>query len=70
MQLDKAQRVDIVWDIYKAGSLKQQRREKRGKGVCRRVAANNSIPKNWGEFLRLDDNKKELFAFLSREATA
>ena len=48
--------------------MKQQTREKRGKGVRRRVAANNSIPKNWGEFLRLDDNKKELFAFLSREA--
>ena len=31
-------------------------------------APNNSIPKNWGEFLRLADNKKELFAFLSRVA--
>ena len=31
-------------------------------------SSNNSIPKNWGEFLRLDDNKKELFAFLRREA--
>ena len=34
MQIDKAQRVDIVWDIYKPGSLKQQTRENRGKGVC------------------------------------
>ena len=31
-------------------------------------STNNSILKNWGEFLRLADNKKELFAFLSREA--
>ena len=38
MQLDKTQRVDIVWDIYKPGSLKQQTREKRGKGVCWPVA--------------------------------
>ena len=35
MQLDKAQRADMVWDIYKPGSLKQKTREKRGKEfVC------------------------------------
>ncbi len=67
LQLDKAQRVDIVWDEYRPGTLKQQARDKRGKGVRRRVAPNNAIPKNWGEFLRLSENKKELFAFLSRE---
>ena len=32
-----------------------------------RVAPNNSIPKNWGEFFMLADDKKELFAFLSSE---
>ena len=67
LQLDTSQRVDIVWDEYRPGTLKQQARDKRGKGVRRRVAPNNAIPKNWGEFLRLAENKKELFAFLSRE---
>ena len=66
-QLDKAQRVDIVWDDYRPDSLKQQTRQKQGMGVRRRVAPQNMIPKNWGEFLRVAENKKELFAFLSRE---
>ena len=68
-QLDmyQAKRVDIVWDDYRQGSLKEQAREKRGKGVRRRVAPNNAVPKNWGDFLRLADNKKELFAYLSKE---
>jgi hypothetical protein len=65
LQLDKAQRVDIVWDDYRPGTLKEQTREKSGKGVRRRVAPQNAVPKNWGAFLRLADNKKELFSFLS-----
>ena len=69
-QLDKAQRVDIVWDDYRQGTLKQQTRDKRGKGVRRRVAPQNALPKNWGEFLKLADNKKELFSFLGREVVS
>lgn len=65
--MDKAQRIDVVWDDYRPGTLKRQAREKRGKGVRRRVAPNSVIPKNWGEFLRLSENKKELFSFLSKE---
>ena len=63
LQLDKAQRVDIVWDEYRPGTLKQQAREKRGTGVRHRVAPDNPIPKNWAEYLRLADNKKEPFCF-------
>ena len=63
LQLDKAQRVDIVWDEYRPGTLKQQARDKRGKGVRRRVAPNNAIPKNWGEFLRLSEYKKSFLPF-------
>ena len=66
-QVDKAQRVDIVWDDYRPGTLKEQTREKRGTGVCQRVAPQNTVPQNLGGFLRLADNKKELFYFLSRE---
>ena len=66
-QVDKAQRVDIVWDDHREGTLKAQTREKRGKGVRRRVSPQNAVPQNWGEFLRLADNNKELFSFLSRE---
>ena len=29
--------MDVVWDDYKSGSLKEQTREKRGKGIRHRV---------------------------------
>ena len=61
-QLDKAHRVD-----YRPDSLKAQTRDMRGKGIRRRVEPNNAVPKNWAEFLRINQNKTELFAFLSRE---
>jgi hypothetical protein len=51
------------------GTWKEQTREKRGKGVSRRVAPQNAVPKNRGAFLSLADNKKELFSFLSHDHT-
>ena len=66
-QLDKAHRVDVVWDDYRTDSVKAQMRDMRGKGIRRRVEPNNAVPKNWAEFLRINENKTELFAFLSRE---
>lgn len=66
-QLSKVTRVDIIWDVYRQDSLKCTTREKRGKGVRRRVTAANSIPGNWQEFLRIDDNKTELFDFLAHQ---
>ncbi len=56
--------MDIVWDQYFDKSLKSQTRSKRGKGIRRRVEASSSLPGNWQEFLRVDANKIELFAFL------
>ena len=66
-QLDKALRVDVVWDDYRPDSLKAQTRDVRGKGIRRRVKPNNAVPKHWAEFLRINENKTELFAFLSKE---
>ena len=62
-------RVDVVWDEYVAESLKAGTRSKRGKGVRRRVEPSSAIPKNWSEFLRIDDNKTELFSFLATHVT-
>ena len=67
-QLQNADRVDIVWDVYMEDSLKATTREKRGKGVRRRVASTTVIPSKWKDFLRLDENKTELFRFLSQHA--
>ena len=63
-------RVDIIWDVYIPDSLKSIARENRGKGVRRRVAAANSNPGNWQEFLRVDENKTELFKFLAHEVVS
>ncbi|KAL9953154.1 hypothetical protein ACROYT_G040524 [Oculina patagonica] len=54
-------RIDLVWDRYLKNSLKQGTREARGTGDRRRVCDNAAIPLNWKSFLRLDDNKKDLF---------
>ena len=39
----------------------------RGKGSRRHVGPTNPMPRNWREFLRNDDNKAELFSFLTNE---
>jgi len=70
MQLiNNVQRLDIVFDVYHPDSLKLATREKRGHGIRRRVAANLSVPKNWQDFLRVDENKTELFSFLAETLT-
>lgn len=65
-QLERADRVDIVWDQYLENSLKSETRKRRGKEIRRRVQGNNNLPDNWQQFLRLDANKQELFTFLAR----
>lgn len=64
-KLQNVKRLDIVWDIYKADSLKSMTRDIRGHGTRRRVADNTEIPKSWKQFLRVDDNKSELFRYLA-----
>ena len=62
--LGNVQRVDLVWDEYIPNSLKACTREKRGTGARRRVLPSVIVPRNWQDFLRSDDNKKELFMTL------
>ena len=64
-QLQTSSRIDVVWDTYRADSLKECTREKRGKGVRRKVHCQTKLPSNWMDFLRDATNKKELFAFLT-----
>ena len=51
------------------GSLKTSTRESRGSGGRRKVLPSVALPRNWQEFLRVDDNKTELFHMLSRDVT-
>ena len=55
----------MVWDTYTAESLKESTREKRGKGLRRKVSSQTKLRGNWMDFLRDSTNKKELFAFLT-----
>jgi len=45
-QLQHVGRLDIVWDLYMADSLKADTRSKRGKGVRRRVEPSSAVPGN------------------------
>ena len=60
-------RVDVVWDVYKKDSLKAEVRRKRGAGIRRRVTPSTKILGNWAGFLRIDENKEELFVFLAEK---
>ena len=66
-QLQHVNRLDVVCGEYTAYSLKAETRTRRGKGIRRRVEPSNAIPGNWQEFLRINDNKTELFSFLARQ---
>ena len=65
--LQKSTRIDVVFDEYHVDSLKSQTRESRGIGVRQRVTLNSPVPRNWQKFLRMDENKRELFSLLSRQ---
>jgi hypothetical protein len=56
----------MVWDRHVHDSLIATTRAKRGNGMCRRVVGSAHIPINWQNFLRVDENKKKLFDFISR----
>ena len=65
-QLHSVSRLDIVWDVYVPESLKSDTRNKWGRGIRRHVEPLNAIPGYWPEFLRVSDNKTELFSFMAK----
>ena len=69
-QLSYVTRLDIVWDEYLENSLKATTRGKRGSGVRQCVVANNKLPRNWKEFLLVDQNKQELSKYLAECVTS
>jgi hypothetical protein len=64
-QLDAVNRVDLVWDVYREDTLKRSAREKRGSGQRWKVLPTTRIPSDWKGFMRVDDNKDELFKLLA-----
>ena len=65
--LHKSTRLDVVFDEYHEDSLKSMTRELRGTGIRQRVIPNVTTPRNWQKFLRINENKRELFSLLSRQ---
>ena len=63
-------RIDIVFDVYLPNSLKAATTEKRGRGVRKRVSAENKCPSNWLQFLKDAMKKKELNEFLAETLSA
>ena len=59
----------MVWHRYLPSSLKDSARSKRGMGIRRRVRLDNRIPGDWTAFLRVDENKQELFLYLAKQLT-
>ena len=68
-QLCLCDRINIIWDQYVSGSLKDSTREKRGRGIRRKVQAQTKIPSNFSDFLRDNTNKAELFEFLTQKVS-
>lgn len=69
MSEEKIDRLDIVFDRYLDRSLKEETRESRGSGIRINVKENTPIWKDWGQFLRNNENKNELFALLANVMT-
>ena len=60
--------VDIIFDVYLENtfcSLKSQTRKERGTGIQRKVFGSGMTPRSWNNFLRVNENKTELFSFLA-----
>ena len=63
--LQSVQRFDVVWDVYQTNSLKMSTRLKRGDGSRRKVGDATPLPEKWNKFLRVDENKTDLFHYIA-----
>uniref|UniRef100_UPI00358E27B6 uncharacterized protein n=1 Tax=Myxine glutinosa TaxID=7769 RepID=UPI00358E27B6 len=61
--------VDTVCTAVQIGRDQFHSFEKERKGIRRRVTGSALLPGNWHSFLRVDENKEELFSFLSKQVT-
>src|SRR6476469_4538343 len=57
--------VNVVFDRYIKNSLKSDTREARGSGQQVQVKPATTIPKQFKDFLSIDDNKRQLFHMIA-----
>ena len=67
-EIQSVSRMDIVCDEYRTNSLKSATRGNRGHGIRRRVQPDSRLPGSWEAFLRVNENKTELFGYLADQA--
>ena len=60
-------RIDVVFDRYLETSLKNDTSESRGSRIRISVKEDTPFWKNWQQFLRENENKKELFRMLAED---
>ena len=67
-RLSTVNRLDVVFERYIENSLNSSARNRRSKGnyIRRKVEKISKSPNYWSAFLRVNENKAELFRFLSR----
>ena len=68
-RINNVKRADIVFDIYKDHSIKSTARGRRGFGRRVKVSSKAPIPQNQQSFLKLNENKAELFELISDYVT-
>ena len=59
------ERIDVVFDVYRQKSIKASTREDRGIGSRVRVVETTPVIRNWRNFLRVNENKEELFRLIA-----
>ena len=68
-KINKVKHEDLVFDIYKDHSIKSTTTETRGFGIRVKLSSESLVPKNWRNFLRVNQNKVELFELISDYVT-
>ena len=68
-KINKVKHEGLVFDIYKDHSIKSTTRETRGFGIRVKLSSESLVPKNWRNFLRVNENKVELFELISDYVT-
>ena len=66
-RITRVGKIDVVWDRYLPGTLKDSTGKKRGIGICNKVGSQVNIPSNWKACD--SKNKEEMLDFLSDEVS-
>ena len=61
--LHNSDRIDIIWDVYRAESLKESTRERMGKDIQRKVSGQTNQPPIFQTFFVIQKTSKSFSIF-------